>query len=483
MNYMKMPLVFCVVAMLFSVAGSSMVRAADRPNVILILADDLGYGDLGCYGQTKIKTPHLDQMARAGMRFTQCYAGSTVCAPSRAALMTGKHTGHTTVRGNRKPEIPLRRDEKTIAEVFKEAGYATALFGKWGVGGNDTSGAPNRKGFDLFLGYITQNQAHDYYPASIFRDMDTFPLPANQGGKEGTYTHDLFMEESLKWVRANAKKPFFLYLPVTIPHTNNEKSPNGQQVPSDAPYSDEKWPQQEKNFAAMITRLDRGIGELMALLKELEIDDNTLIIFTSDNGPHSEGGHKADFFDSNGALRGIKRDLYEGGIRVPGIMRWPGVIKAGSVSEQIWAAWDLLPTLCELIEEPLPNDLDGISIVPALLENKTSAHPPLYWEFYESGFSQAVRDGNWKAVKNNAQTNLELFDLSQDAGETKDVAEANSAVAQRLQAIMNNAHTDSPYWEVPRNAPVKNNPTNARQAQRPSTIPSDLRRKVVGTSL
>ncbi len=471
MNFMK---IFYVFAVLFWAASgfSPAVRAADtHPNVILILADDLGYGDLGCYGQKKIKTPNLDRMAQEGMCFTQCYAGSTVCAPSRAALMTGKHTGHTTIRGNSKVEVPLRSDEKTIAQVFQEASYETALFGKWGIGGNETTGAPNRKGFKTFLGYLTQHEAHDYYPPSIYRNRDEYPLPLNKDGKEGTYTHDLFVSESLKWLRANAQNPFFLYLPVTIPHTNNGKAPNGQQVPIDAPYSAEKWPQVEKNFAAMITRLDSGVGQIMALLKELKIDDNTLIIFTSDNGPHSEGGHQADFFNSNGALRGIKRDLYEGGIRVPGLMRWPGKIKAGTVSDQIWASWDLLPTLCELIEEPMPNELDGISIVPALLENKTVTHPPLYWEFYEGGFSQAVREGHWKAVRN--AKSLELFDLSKDSGETKDASAANEEIVRRIQEMMDNAHTDSPYWEVPRNAPVKENPTNSRfsqhQKQRPAS--------------
>jgi arylsulfatase A-like enzyme len=447
-----------------------------RPNVILILADDLGYGDLGCYGQSKIKTPNLDHMAEQGMRFTQCYAGSTVCAPSRCALMTGKHTGHTTVRGNRKIEVPLRSNEKTIAEVFADAGYETAMFGKWGVGGNDTSGAPNRKGFKTFLGYLTQHEAHNYYPSSIYRDMEVYPLPENEGGQQKLYTHDLFMREALKWVRANAEKPFFLYLPITIPHANNEAKPNGMQVPSDAPYSQEKWPQQEKNFAAMITRLDSGVGQIMALLKELKIDENTLVIFTSDNGPHEEGGHKADFFNSNGALRGIKRDLYEGGIRVPTIMRWPGKIRPGVVSEQIWASWDLLPTFCELTDEPLPNDLDGISFVPALLENKIVTHPPLYWEFYEGGFAQAVRDGKWKAVKNGGQE-IELFDLMGDVSETKDVAAQNPEIVQRMHELMDNAHTDSPDWEMPRNAPVKQNPTNSRVAHQ-----SDNRKKNGGKS-
>lgn len=440
------------------------LRAAEtRPNVVLILADDLGYGDLGCYGQTKIKTPHLDQLSREGMRFTQFYAGSTVCAPSRAALMTGKHTGHATIRGNRKDEVPLRSDEKTIAEVFKEAGYETAMFGKWGLGGSEGSGAPHRKGFDEFWGYLTQHEAHDYYPATIYHNWNDYPLPGNEDGKTGTYMPDFLLAESIKWLSKNAEKPFFLYLPVTLPHANNEKTPNGLQVPSDAPYSKEEWPPVEKNFAAMVTRLDDGVGQILALLKELKIDDNTLVIFSSDNGPHNEGGHDADFFDSNGALRGIKRDLYEGGIRVPLIARWPGKIAAGATNDQIGASWNLLPTMCELIDEPLPNELDGVSLVPTILEGKHFAHPPLYWEFYEGGFVQAARDGNWKAVK--TAKSFELYDLAQDPAEIKDIAADHPDVVERLSDFLKSAHTDSPYWEVPRSAPPKKSNSKVQFAQ------------------
>ncbi len=446
-----------------ALASAPLAAAPAKPNVVFILADDLGYGDLGCYGQKKIQTPNLDRLAKEGMRFTQCYAGSTVCAPSRGALMSGKHTGHATIRGNGAPEVPLRADEIALPQVFKTAGYSTALFGKWGVGGNDTTGAPNAKGFDTFLGYLTQYAAHDYYPQFLWSNKEKYPLEANAEGKKGTYTHDLFMQESLKWVRENHTKPFFLYLPLTIPHANNEERPNGQQVPSDAPYSDEAWPQPEKNFAAMITRMDSGVGELMTLLKELNLDENTLIIFTSDNGPHNEGGHKSDFFDSNGALRGIKRDLYEGGIRVPMIARWPGKIKADATSEQVWAFWDVLPTVADLIGQPIPQGIDGVSILPALLQQKPVAHPPLYWEFHERGFSQAVREGDWKGVKPGPKQAVQLFDLSQDIGETNNIAMAHPEVAARLELLLRESRSESPLWPTPKNDAKAPRPVQSRE--------------------
>ena len=417
-----------------------------KPNVIFILADDLGYGDLGCYGQKKIQTPNLDRLAAEGIRFTQAYAGTTVCAPSRGSLLTGKHTGHTTIRGNRKPEIPLTAAELTIPQVFKAAGYTTALIGKWGVGGNDTTGAPNRKGLDFFFGYLTQTAAHDYYPEFIWRNTEKFPLPGNQDGKKETYTHDLFMQEALNFVRTNQDRPFFLYLPVTIPHANNENRPNGMQVPDDAPYSNETWPATEKNFAAMITRLDRGVGQMLALLQELKLDEMTLVIFTSDNGPHSEGGHQAKFFDSSGALRGIKRDLYEGGIRVPLIARWPGKIKVGETTSQVVAFWDFLPTFAELTSQPAPRDIDGVSVLPALLENKTVAHPPLYWEFHEGGFLRAVRLGDWKGVSLDPAKPLELYDLGGDIAEHHDLSASHPEIVQEIEATMKREHVPHPVW-------------------------------------
>ncbi len=428
--------------------GTARCGDAQRPNVIFILSDDLGYGDLGCYGQKLIKTPAIDKLAAEGTRFTQVYAGNTVCAPSRCALMTGKHTGHTTVRGNGKPEAPWRADETCVAEIFKAAGYKPALIGMWGVGENETTGAPNKKGFDYFFGYLTQIDGHYYYPPFIWRNTEKFPLDDNAGGKHGTYTHDLFALEALKFVRESREQPFFLYLALTIPHTNNEAKPNGMQVPDDAPYSNEKWPATEKNFAAMITRMDKDIGALMALLKESGIDERTLVIFASDNGPHKEGGHDSEFFKSRGPLRGIKRDLYEGGIRIPAIARWPGKIAAGAVSAQVWAFWDFLPTMAELTGQKAPAGIDGVSILPALLGQKAVEHPPLYWEFHERGFSQAVRMGDWKAVRLGLQKPLELFDLSKDLAEEHNVADEHKDVVAKIEEYLKTARVDSELFPI-----------------------------------
>ncbi|HEX30232.1 TPA: N-acetylgalactosamine-6-sulfatase, partial [Candidatus Poribacteria bacterium] len=301
-----------------SVFGKDPNPGDRKPNIIFILADDLGYGDLGCYGQRLIETPNIDALAAEGIRFTQCYAGSTVCAPSRCALMTGFHTGHARVRGNKL--IPLRPRDVTVAEILKGAGYTTAIIGKWGLGEPGTTGVPNLKGFDEWFGYLNQRRAHNYYPEYLWRNTEKYWIKGNMNGKKGVYSHDLFTEEALKFIRRNRGNPFFLYLAYTIPHANNElgrKTGNGMEVPSDEPYSDRSWPQVEKNFAAMVTRMDRDVGRIVSLLKELGIDGETVIFFSSDNGPHREGGHDPKFFKSSGPLRGIKRDLYEGGIRVP----------------------------------------------------------------------------------------------------------------------------------------------------------------------
>src|SRR6266699_7262637 len=333
---------------------SARLAAPRMPSIIFILADDLGYGDLGCYGQTRIKTPNLDKMAAEGIRFTDFYAGGTVCVPSRCALMTGLHTGHAWVRGN--SDLALRPEDVTVAELLKEGGYHTGLLGKWGLGNEHTSGVPQKNGFDEFAGYLDQTHAHDYYtdhlwhfdPKTRFDDWQYFF--ENQGGKKGLYIPDLFTTGALNFVRNNKPdqfnrhRPFFLYLSYIIPHANNEegqRTGNGMQVPSDAPYSDESWQQAEKNKAAMITRLDADVGKLMAKLKELKIDEETVVFFSSDNGPHKEGGIDPKFFQSSGPLRGIKRDLYEGGIRVPMIVRWPGRIPTNTVSHEPGAFWDI----------------------------------------------------------------------------------------------------------------------------------------------
>lgn len=345
-----------------------------QPNIILLFADDLGYGDLGSYDQDKIKTPVLDQLAKDGMLFTQCYAGSTVCAPARCTLMTGKHTGHCRVRGNggcagRFLNVALTKDDVTVADVLKKAGYKTALIGKWGLGEEGSTGVPNLQGFDYFFGYLNQYLAHNYYPDFLWRNREKVPLDnpqsdiANVAAEFNVYAPDLFREEAIQFIDDNHKKPFFLYFSTTVPHANNEKAKalgEGNEVPTDAPYSDKPWPQAEKNKAAMITRLDSDIGKILDRLKVHDIEKDTIVIFTSDNGPHKEGGNDPAFFKSAGPLRGLKRDLYEGGIRMPGIVRWPGVVKPGSVSDHVWAFWDFLPTATELAGAPAPATIDGI---------------------------------------------------------------------------------------------------------------------------
>ncbi|HEY1377879.1 MAG TPA: arylsulfatase, partial [Gemmataceae bacterium] len=385
-------------------------RAADRPpNVVFVLADDLGYGDLGCFGQKLIKTPSIDRLAAEGVKFTQAYAGETVCAPSRAALMTGQHNGHTFVRGNKEiqPEgqVPMPADTVTVAHVMKRAGYVTGIVGKWGLGKPDSASVPNKMGFDYFYGYNCQRKAHEYYPEYLWRNGDKVMLNGKQ------YSHDLLAEEALGFVRKNKDRPFFLYLAFTIPHQK-------LQVPDLGPYANESWPDNLKKLAAMITRMDRDVGRLMALLKDLGLDKKTLVVFASDNG----AAYRDKLFNHSGPLRGYKRDMYEGGIRTPAIARWPGRIKPGTVSEQVWAFWDVLPTLADLTGQPVPANLDGVSILPAVLDGKPVAHPPLYWEFHERGFDQAARIDDWKAVRHGLKKPIELYDLKADAGEARDVA-------------------------------------------------------------
>ncbi len=432
-------------------ATSAAASRARRPNIIFVLADDLGYGDLGCYGQKRIRTPHLDRMAAEGVRFTQAYAGQTVCAPSRCCLMTGLHTGHARIRGNR--PVPLQPEDVTVAEVLKAAGYATGVFGKWGLGEPNTTGVPNRQGFDEWFGYLNQTRAHNYYPAYLWRNETKVPVEGNQAGKKGEYSHDLFSAEALDFVRRHRSEPFFLYLAYTIPHANSElgeATGNGMEVPDDAPYSDRPWPQPQKNHAAMITRMDRDVGKLLALLGELGIDENTVVFFSSDNGPQRAGGADPGFFGSNGPLRGIKRDLYEGGIRVPAIVRWPGQIKPGRVSDQVWAFWDFLPTAAELAGAKLPSNIDGVSILPALADSERVRHEYLYWERYGYGdtFEQAVRMGDFKAVRLGLTSPIELYDLKTDVGEQNDVASDRPKVVAKIASILETAHTDSAEWPI-----------------------------------
>jgi len=438
------------------------------PNIIYVLADDLGYGDLGCYGQEQIKTPHLDQMAREGMLFTQHYAGSAVCAPSRAVLMTGQHTGRVLIRDNRgippMGQFPLAEQTITVADLLKEAGYTTAAIGKWGLGGPGSDGDPNKKGFDYFYGYKCQSHAHNFYPEYLFRNADTVrlrnvmpePVALNQTGFATTrvdYTPDLFREEALSFVRANKQQPFFLYLAVTPPHVNNEAPvPYGMEVPDQGIYADMLWPRIEIDKAAMITRLDSDIGVLIQLIRDLGIDNKTLVIFTSDNGPHREGGVDPAFFNSSGPLRGRKRDLYEGGIRVPMIAWWPGVIQAGTVSDHISAFWDFLPTACQLANVELPPGIDGISFVPELSGSIQPKHDYLYWEYPMGVGRQAVRYGNWKGIipnRINHRDVMELYDLSTDIGETTNVAEEHPDIVLSIYGMMEQAHVRSVYFPLP----------------------------------
>jgi arylsulfatase A-like enzyme len=436
--------------------------AAETPNIILILADDLGYGDLGCYGQQTIRTPRIDQLAAEGMRFTSHYAGSTVCAPSRCALMTGLHSGHARIRGNARD--PLEPDDITVAERLHDAGYATGIIGKWGLGEAGTTGIPNRQGFDTWFGYLNQQHAHNYYPDFLWRNEERISLPnevtpVNPPGGVATrrvqYSHDLFTAEALQFVESHRAGPFFLYLTYTIPHANNEAGNQGMEVPSYHPYADRDWPDPQKGHAAMISRLDADVGRLLDRLQELHIDTKTLVLFSSDNGPHAEGGANPDFFDSNGPLRGIKRDLYEGGIRVPLIARWPGTIAAGARTDHVCASWDLLPTFCELASAPPPDQTDGISFVPTLLgqADRQPAHPYLYWEFHEQGKKQAVRMGAWKGVRLHAAQDpngpIELYDLGTDIGETTDVAADHPDIVARIATVLREARTPSPRWPIP----------------------------------
>ncbi len=427
--------------------------AARKPNIVFILADDLGYGDLGCFGQKLIQTPHVDRLASEGIRFTSAYSGSTVCAPSRCALMTGKHTGHGRIRGNTKSD--LLPEDVTVAKLLKSAGYATGIFGKWGLGTAGHSGIPNRQGFDEWFGYLDQLHAHTYYPTHVWENEREHFLTGNFGIKRHDYTPDLFLERALGFLDRHKDHPFFLYYPSTIPHANNEltrESGNGMEVPEDAPYSDKPWPQPDKNFAAMVTRLDRDVGTILAKLKTLGLENNTLVIFTSDNGPHKEGGNHPDFFHSSGPLRGIKRDLYEGGIRVPAMARWPAVIQPDQVSNQPWAFWDFLPTCAEVAGVKPPAAMDGISIVPALKGQPLTGREYFYWEFHEKGFTQAVRLGDWKGVRRATLANpIELYNLAGDLGETKDVAAQHPEIVQKIAAILRTAHIDSPDYPITQN--------------------------------
>jgi len=470
MNTKKFPVVFAVaLGALSLVPALAAGKPATKPNVVFILADDLGYGEVGCYGQTIMQTPQLDRMAAEGMRFTQFYCGNTVCAPSRAVLLTGLHNGHANVRGNVPPlsaAANLPADEPNVARVLKSAGYATGIIGKWGLGTPDSAGHPNRQGFDYFFGYLTHHHAHNHYPAFLWRNSDRVPLanivqpmdapPGDVGGYAThavQYADDLFADEAITFIERHQDHPFFLFFSLDVPHANNERMRalhDGNEVPDYGPYADRDWSAPQKGHAAMITRLDGYVGRVLARLKALGLDEKTLVIFSSDNGHHNEGGEgPVDLFDKNGSLRGMKRDLYEGGIRVPCIARWPGKIKPGSVSRHVGYFGDFLSTAAELAGVPEPSGRDGLSFAPALLgapQQKT--HAFLYWEFYEGGFTQAVLlEGRWKAVRKKGwEAHVELFDLANDLGEVHDVADPHPDLVQRSVAIMQREHIPHPAY-------------------------------------
>lgn len=440
-----------------------------QANIIFILADDLGYGDIGPYGQQKIATPNLDKLAKLGVRFTQFYSGSTVCAPARSSFMTGQHTGHTPIRGNKtfKPEgqTPLHDSVVTIAMLLKKAGYKTAAFGKWSLGFITTSGDPQKKGFDEFYGYNCQTLAHNYYPDHLWHNQERIDLPGNLK-TDSVYSADLIHSQAMKFLRAKHDKPFFLYLPYTLPHADvivphdevyhrYVKKFNEQPVPVQKIKDEERTHFDEHPhaaFAAMVSRLDKYVGEIMVLLKEKGLEENTLIVFTSDNGPHKEKGGDPAFFNSNGGLKGIKRDLYEGGIREPFIAYQKGVTRAGSVTTVPAALWDLFPTFLQVAGQPVPANTDGISLLPAFSGKPQKGHAYLYWEFHEGGGKQAVRMGDWKAVKLNVSTAsdapIELYNLETDPQEKNNLAAKHPEIIKRVEQIMKEAYVPSKDWPL-----------------------------------
>lgn len=442
-----------------------------KPNIVYILADDLGYGDLSCYGQKHFQTPNIDRLAREGMLFTRHYAGCAVCAPSRSSLMTGQTTGHTPIRGNKEwdqeGQWPMPDSTLTVAEMLKKAGYVTGGFGKWGLGYPGSEGDANMQGFDEFYGYNCQRMAHNYYPGHLWDDQQQVILEGNSADQFGEYAPELIHRRALQFMEKHKDQPFFLYYPTTIPHAElllpeknmevfrgkfpPEKSYKGAE-PGDKRFREGAYgtqPESHAAFAAMVTLLDQQVGEILDKLEELGLENNTLVIFSSDNGPHLEGGADPDYFNSNGPLKGYKRDLYEGGIREPMIAFWPGKIKAGSTTHRLSAFWDVMPTLAELAGIEAPKNIDGISFLPTLLGvGEQKEHDYLYWEFHEQGGRQAIRKDNWKLVRNEVlnseKTTTELYDLNTDLGEENNVAKLHPDVVKQLLELLKTSRTENP---------------------------------------
>jgi len=434
---------------LLSVPTAVQAAQQQRPNIIFIMADDLGYGDLGCYGQKLIQTPHIDQLTAQGMRFTQAYAGASVCTASRAVLMTGLHNGHTPARDNI-PHYPtyLQADDVTVAEVLKKTGYRCGGVGKWSLGDAGTVGRATNQGFDMWFGYLNQDHAHYYFTEYLDDNEGRLELTGNRESRQ-QYSHDLLTDRALKFIRTSTEEPFFLYAAYTVPHFSaKEEDPHGLTVPSTEPYSDRDWDAKSKKYAAMIHRLDRDVGRIMRLVDELQLRERTLIIFTSDNGGH-KGVPKR--FQTNGPLRGFKRDLTEGGIRVPLIARWPGVIPADTVNEEVIAFQDMLPTFTELAVAPVPKELDGVSLVQTLQGKPLpEKHDFLYWDYghCRARYDQAVRWKDWKGIRHGQQAAIALYDLKQDLGETTDVAKQHPEVVQRIAQIMETAAVPSERYPI-----------------------------------
>ena len=447
----------CLLALFHLLLGSAAAVAA--PNIVFILADDLGYGDLSCYGQRHFTTPHLDRMAAEGLRFTAHYSGSTVCAPSRACLHTGLHTGHGYQRFN--GQIQLRPDPQDliVARLLGNAGYRTALIGKSGLSGRSQNGRhPNEKGFDHFFVYISHGAAHRYYPKFLWRNGEKVDYPDNHGKEGNRYSGELFLADALEFLeQQDSRRPFYLHLSLQQPHADLAV-PDRWREPFIGKFDEEPYEgghyrgeaHPKATFAGMVTYLDHSVGQVLDKLRELQLAENTLVIFSSDNGPMSEGGWHRNNFDSDGPLRGGKRDLYEGGIRVPTIAWWPGTITAGRVTDHVSAFWDFMPTACELAGINPPEGIDGVSYAPTLLDRPQLQHDYLYWEFYERGGKQAVRHGDWKGVRLNVgkdrQGPLEVYNLADDLAESNNVAAENPEVARRLAEIMAEAHV--PYDQI-----------------------------------
>jgi arylsulfatase A len=452
-------------------AGASLAFSQQRrkqPNIVFIMGDDLGVGDLGCYGQKIIKTPNIDGIAADGMRFTQAYAGCTVCAPSRSVLMTGLHMGHTSIRSN-PGGVPLLPDDLTIAELLKQAGYATGGFGKWGLGDNSTEGAPWKQGFDEFVGYLHQVHAHYFYPDFIYSNDQRLPLEGNAGGHRKTYSQDVIASKALDFIRRHKDQPFFCYMPLTTPHLEllvpEDSLREYQGEVDEEPYVDPRrhyadQPNARAAYAGMVSRMDRDVGRVLDLLKELKLADDTVVFFTSDNGS-AVPLWGDDYFRSTAGLRGHKQNLYEGGIRVPMLVRWPGKIAAGSVTSHAWGFWDVLPTLAEIAGAKSPSKRDGVSVLPTLLGKKQAAERFMYWEqprydakagdFPDEVPMQAARMDNWKAVRPKPNGSLELYDLKTDPYEKHDVSAANPKVLAQLDTFLRQARVrPRPQTEPPK---------------------------------